>query len=388
MKLTTNDALAVLRQFGEAGQSHKVKDIVNFKVAHPIPSNTVATFLFHRIPYALVLDEMAEDDASYLITQTDAASPFTQFQPLLSPVADIMTYGLPYKQKEIYLMKSVSTSQRLDIRLAEDYPEYSRSSWQKFIRLGYISVNGKSVISPKTDVEVTDTISVEIPAKTDYSTEELPILYIDDDVIVVNKPAGMLTHGKGELNDEFTVADFFRRYTNNALDTNRPGIVHRLDRDTSGVIIGARTDAAAVSLQKQFAGRHAHKTYLAITDDTPKLSSARIDIPIGRNPNDPGSFRVDSKGKSAVTDYTVVAEHDGRALITLQPATGRTHQLRVHLQHLGTPIVGDRLYGKSADRMYLHALRLQLTLPSGRDGDFRADIPTDFITQFPEAASL
>ena len=116
----------------------------------------------------------------------------------------------------------------------------------------------------------------------------------------------MLTHAKGALNDEFTVAEFFRRYTTVGLDTNRPGIVHRLDRDTSGVIIGARTPESFDLLKAQFADRKAKKHYVAIVEGTPKQMEAAIDIPIGRNPSAPSTFRVDSKGKPAVTDYEVL----------------------------------------------------------------------------------
>ena len=125
---------------------------------------------------------------------------------------------------------------RSDSLLAKRYPETSRSTWQKYIKSGNVSVNGTPAKSASQLVTEADEIAVNLPEATDYSNEELPILYLDDNVIVVNKPAGVLTHSKGALNDEFTVADFFRRYTTVGLETNRPGIVHRLDRDTSGVI--------------------------------------------------------------------------------------------------------------------------------------------------------
>jgi 23S rRNA pseudouridine1911/1915/1917 synthase len=229
-----------------------------------------------------------------------------------------------------------------------------------------------------------DHIAINIPDSTDFSAHELPIVYLDDDVIVVNKPTGVLTHTKGALNDEFTVADFFRRYTSVGLDTNRPGIVHRLDRDTSGVIIGARTPEAFDLLKSQFADRKSKKHYVAIVDGTPKQHEAKIDIPIGRNPSSPSTFRPDSKGKSAVTDYRVLDQRGDKSLVALHPVTGRTHQLRVHMQYLGTPITGDRVYGKSASRLFLHAYKLEVTTAPETRQMFVAPIPSEFESYFPE----
>jgi len=204
-------------------------------------------------------------------------------------------------------------------------------------------------------------------------------------VIVINKPSGVLTHSKGVMNDEFTVADFFRRYTTFGLETNRPGIVHRLDRDTSGIIIGARNDQAAEVLKEQFADRKAKKEYIAITQGIPKEANAIIDLPIGRNGAAPSTFRIDPSGKNAITTYEVVATNKTQALIKLWPKTGRTHQLRVHLQYLGTPVYGDKIYGKKkADRLYLHAHTLEITIPASKRETFTAPIPAIFTDKFPE----
>lgn len=225
---------------------------------------------------------------------------------------------------------------------------------------------------------------MDIPTKNDFSKNELPIIYIDDNVIVVNKPAGVLTHAKGVLNDEFTVADFFKRYTDFGLDTNRPGIVHRLDRDTSGVIIGARNTETAKLLQKQFADRKTKKTYFAILAGHPKLDKAIIDLPIDRDPKSPSTFRVDANGKSAVTKYEIINRNDKYSLVELQPKTGRTHQLRVHMKYLNTPILGDRVYAKPDKRLYLHAHSLEITIPSGERKTFTAPLPDEFMDIFPE----
>jgi 23S rRNA pseudouridine1911/1915/1917 synthase len=292
---------------------------------------------------------------------------------------------LPFKGKDVYLFLEVSGKKRLDVELAERYADTSRSSWQKHIKAGHVAVNGTVQTSPKYEVTDVDVIAVSIPEKTDYSDHDFPIIYVDDEVVVIDKPAGVLTHSKGELNDEFTVADFFRRYTSYNLDTNRPGIIHRLDRDTSGVIIGARTEAAAQMLQKQFAERTVKKEYQAVVSGHPDPESAVIDLPIGRNPSAPSTFRVDPGGKTAQTTYETLQMGSGVTLVALRPKTGRTHQLRVHMQYIGTPIVGDKVYGTTpADRLYLHAHSLEVTIPGGERKVFTVPVPDSFEARVAE----
>ncbi len=269
---------------------------------------------------------------------------------------------------------------RLDQYLAKHYPEYSRSVWQKYVLLGYVTVNGTQELRTKAEITDTDSVVTTIPDKPDFSDDTLPVIYEDDHVVVVNKPVGVLSHSKGELNDEFTVAEFFRSRTTYNTDTNRPGIIHRLDRDTSGVMIGAKDTETAALLAKQFQDRRAKKTYYALVDKLPKLASANIDLPIGRNPNKPGTFRVDANGKAAFTHYEVTRSASSCHLLTLRPTTGRTHQLRVHLGYIGAPIIGDRLYGKPSDRLYLHAASLEITIPEGNRQTFTAPLPDEFNT--------
>lgn len=267
---------------------------------------------------------------------------------------------------------------RLDQHLATTRPEYSRATWQKYIKMGYVSVDGKSDIPSKLDVGEDDDIVVTIPEVLDFSNESLPILYEDDNVLVVNKPAGVLTHAKGAIVEEFTVADFIKPKTSYQTETNRPGIVHRLDRDTSGVLLTVKNEDAAKMIQKQFERRTVQKAYTAVVDGTPKQQEALIDLPIGRNPSAPSTFRVDPKGKSAQTTYQVLKSNGTLSLVELLPKTGRTHQLRVHMHYIGTPIHGDRVYGKESDRLYLHAHKLSLTLPDGIHRTFEAPIPPEF----------
>ena len=385
MKVSTSDLLAILRQFGEAGETDVPRLIDQVNQSHPSPINQLVRFRFKRHQYYVLFDETAEDRVSYIIQQIETVKSELSGELLINPKSHVETHGLPFKGKDAYIYRAQSAKQRIDTVLTERYPDINRNTWQKYLKAGYISVNGQVVTKSSHEIISTDELTIEIPAGTDHSASELPILYIDDDVIVINKPVGVLTHSKGAMNDEFTVADFFRRYTTVGLETNRPGIVHRLDRDTSGVMIGARTPEAFEILKHQFADRLAHKRYLAITAGIPSHTEARIDVPIARHPSAPSTFRPDTKGKSAVTDYQVLETSGTTALLALSPKTGRTHQLRVHLQHLGTPILGDRVYGKSAERLYLHAYTLEITIGHAERRTFIAPIPDEFLARFPGA---
>ncbi len=268
---------------------------------------------------------------------------------------------------------------RLDVYVAQFWPEHSRSTWQKLIAAGKVSVNGTVETSTKRELGEDDVVTVRQPDAPDFTTQELPVVYEDDNVVVINKPVGVLTHSKGELNDEFTVAEFVRPKTTYKSETNRPGIIHRLDRATSGIIICAKNDESASMLQRQFTDRTLKKRYVAVLEGTLKQPEAVIDLPINRNPNAPSTFRVDANGKSAQTTYRVLQESTDKTLVELLPKTGRTHQLRVHMAYLGAPILGDTVYGKrKAERMYLHAASLEVTLPGGVRTTFEAPLPPEF----------
>jgi len=270
-------------------------------------------------------------------------------------------------------------SVRLDSYVAEYWPEYSRSTWQKFIASGYVTVNGVMEVSPKYILNEDDEVAVKIPDLTP-AHEALPVVYEDDYVVVFNKPAGVLTHSKGAVNEEFTVADYMRPLQKDGDDTNRPGIVHRLDRDTSGIIIAAKDRETKGQLQKQFQDRKAKKTYLAVVVGRPKLDEARLDLPIERHPKKPATHRVGANGKAATTTYKVLATNKKYSVVELKPKTGRTHQLRVHLAYIGTPIVGDRLYGSEKSpigRLCLHAQALEITTPISTRRTFEAEPPAD-----------
>ena len=384
-KTLIRDIRIVLRQFEIAGELTMKSEISLSKETELRQGVNLITFVFDKVRYYLLIDGNADDDKNYILEQIQSMDSEVVGHVVRNPLDDTQTtYGMPFKGKDAYLFKVTTPKRRLDHELANRYPKITRSTLQKYIKAGHVKVSGVIITRPKQDVLETDDIAMVPPEYTDFSAQELPIIYIDDNVIVINKPTGVLTHSKGVLNDEFTVADFFRRYTTFGLETSRPGIVHRLDRDTSGIIIGARHDEAADMLKKQFADRKAKKEYMAVTDGIPKEPTAVVDLPIGRNPSAPSTFRVDPSGKNAITTYEVVATTDTQALVKLWPKTGRTHQLRVHMQYLNAPIAGDRVYGKKkADRLFLHAHSLEITIPASKRETFVAPVPPEFTDKFP-----
>lgn len=274
----------------------------------------------------------------------------------------------------------ISRAQRLDQRVIDQIPTLTRSYATRLIQDGKVTVNGSVVTKAGHKLRESDLVTVdhdetlfrEIPEIT------LPILYEDDDCVVIAKPVGLLTHSKGAFNPEPTVATWLRGRIR-SMEGERAGIVHRLDRATSGVMICAKTPEAHSWLQKQFVQRRTKKTYFAVVSGVFKQSEAIIDMPIERNPKAPATFRVGHNGKPSKTHYIVSEVGARRTLVELRPETGRTHQLRVHMQQLGHPIVGDVLYGgESADRLYLHAHSLELTLPNRNRKVFRVAVPDEF----------
>ncbi len=375
------ELLAVLRKYELAGEWTKRKAITNVKEFPARQLSRLVSFVYEKQSYFVLYDTSAADDIQIALDHLRMDIPDIQGNFVRNPLESTMkAYGMPHMGKDVYLFTKKIIKTRLDQEVVRRYPQYTRSTIQKYIKGGYVHLNGEIAQTTKQDVTEHDEIALIPPVAKDTSGEELPIIYIDDNVIVVNKPVGVLTHSKGALNDEFTVADFFRRYTTNALDSTRPGIVHRLDRDTSGIIIGARNDETALMLKKQFADRTTKKQYTAIVDGVPELEKALIDLPIGRNPSAPSKFRVDSKGKPAITSYEMIKTNGTQSLLELRPKTGRTHQLRVHMQYIKTPIAGDRVYGAqdSAKRLCLHAHTLELTIPTSERKVFTAPVPKIF----------
>lgn len=268
---------------------------------------------------------------------------------------------------------------RLDAYLAQYFPEHSRSAWQKYILAGKVKVNDTAVTSNDYTLGEDDIVTIDTDSNKKLDDIQLPVIYEDDNVVVINKPVGVLSHAKGGILSEQTVADFFKHTTSFGIETNRPGIVHRLDRATSGVMIGAKNHETASLLQKQFSERKAKKVYTAIVEGVPQPTKAKLELPIERNPRHSSQFRVGTNGKSATTTYEVIKSNNNMSLVKLTPATGRTHQLRVHMQYLKHPIIGDVVYGKPADRMFLHASSLEITIPNGQRKVFEAPLPPEFM---------
>ncbi|HKX23933.1 MAG TPA: RluA family pseudouridine synthase [Candidatus Saccharimonadales bacterium] len=269
--------------------------------------------------------------------------------------------------------------ERVDAFLASVAPEHSRSFWQKRCEAGEVKIGGEPV-KASYKLALDDVVEVTLPEAVTFEGQSLPILYEDDDVVVINKPTGILTHAKGVESPEFTVAEFVRPKTTDGLDTNRPGIVHRLDRGTSGIIIAAKNNEAKRWLQGQFSKRNVKKTYIALVEGHLRNPEAILRLPIERNPKKPQTFRVGDNGKPAETAYKVTKSYKDFDLVELKPHTGRTHQLRVHLEYLSHPIVGDFVYGKESKqlgRMFLHAHQLELTLPSRERKVFTAPLPPE-----------
>ncbi len=271
---------------------------------------------------------------------------------------------------------------RADVLVTQRYSNFSRSTLLTLFDRQLVTINGKPA-KPGQKIRLGDKLSIDdkilkkIPSKID-----LPIIYEDKDVLVINKPAGILTHSKGTFNEEPTVASFIRDKIDQSLTGNRAGIVHRLDRATSGVIICAKNLPTQTWLQKQYSQRKVQKQYLAIVEGKLKTQRAIIDAPIARNPKNPRSFMVNNHGKSAQTEYRVIEsfQRAGKAysVVSLKPVTGRTNQIRVHLKFIGHPIVGDDLYGHPGGNLMLHARQLKITLPGGKNTVFSVPEPQYF----------
>lgn len=275
-------------------------------------------------------------------------------------------------------VEAVAAGQRLDHYLTAALPEYTRSRLQSWIREGRVTVNGAAVKSSSI-LRGGDEISVEpaAPPPLRAFAEDLPVevLYEDPSVIVVNKPAGMVVHmGAGNRSGTLVNALLHRfGELSGAGGEERPGIVHRIDRETSGVLVVARNDQAHRSLAGQFAGRTVEKEYLALAHGVIRLDAGRIEKPIARDPKN--RLRMTARlpaGRAAASEYTVLKRYERCTYLSVRILTGRTHQIRVHMSAIGHPLVGDKLYGAPSrvpgipamDRFFLHSHRLTFTSPA------------------------
>ena len=271
---------------------------------------------------------------------------------------------------------------RLDRYLARSNADISRSEFQRAIRAGRVSVNGQVVEQTAYRVQPGELIQCTLlPAPVLEPIEmDLSILHEDGQLIVVDKPSGLVVHpGAGHHDPTLIEALLFNRDLPPGSEPRRPGIVHRLDKETSGAIVVAKTTQALTSLQSQFAARKVEKTYLAVVEGNLMEEEGAIDAPLGRDPAHPTRMGVRPKGRNAVTTFHVLARYADESLILASPHTGRTHQVRVHFQYTGHPIVGDGVYGREGRHLMLHAWRLAFTHPkTGQWVRFEAPVPTAF----------
>lgn len=289
--------------------------------------------------------------------------------------------------------------QRLDQYLAAQLSEFSRSRIQAFIKAGDIKVNGKKA-KPKDPVMRGMVISIDIPEPEpdEALPQDIPlsVLYEDDDVIVINKESGMVVHPAAG-NPDGTLVNALLFHCNNLAGiggVSRPGIVHRLDKDTSGCIAVAKNDAAHLSLTAQFAERNTGKHYLAVVQGIPREEKSTIFTNIGRHPVNRLKMAVvnPGSGKSAITDWKVITRDTATqtALVLCTLHTGRTHQIRVHMHHIGHPLIGDPIYANPSrqkahtGRLMLHAWRLSFNHPvTGKRLSFEAPIPSEYTPWLP-----
>lgn len=290
--------------------------------------------------------------------------------------------------------------QRLDKFLAGQLAELSRSRIQSLIREGAVTVNGKPV-KASHEMEAGNVAKGEVPPDkpAHAQPQDLPLelLYEDAHLAVLNKASGMVVHPAHGNEDGTLVNALLHRFgaMSSIGGVARPGIVHRLDKETSGCLVVARTDVTHQGLTEQFAGRSVEKIYLAVVQGVPAVRSGTVETQIGRDPHDRLRMAVlpPPAGKSAITDYEVVHVTGADALVKCTLHTGRTHQIRVHMKHLGHPLLGDEVYARLSrqtrtGRLMLHARRLGFTHPAtGERMTFTAPVPPEFRPWLPDGYS-
>lgn len=282
-------------------------------------------------------------------------------------------------------------SQRLDHFLVNRLPEYSRTRLQSIIKDGLVTVDGKVVQKSGLLLERGASVVVEIPPQGPSALipEAIPleVIFENSDLLIVNKPAGMVVHPAAG----HTAGTLVNAALAHAPDLEgvggeqRPGVVHRLDKDTSGLILLAKNDSAHRWLQSQFRSRQVEKAYLALVDGAPPTPRGRVEANIGRDPTHRKRMAIlpDGKGRQAVSEYHTLRSYPGHTLLEVHPITGRTHQIRLHLAFIGCPVVGDQVYGRSRpslpiQRHFLHAARLTICLPGEKQPrTFEAPLPIE-----------
>ncbi len=290
--------------------------------------------------------------------------------------------------KELEVIEQVS--KRIDAYMAEKYEDISRVAIQRLIETGKILVNGKKVkASYKVQVNDKITMEEEKAVEVELKAQDIPveIIYEDRDIIVVNKPKGMVVH-PANGNPDGTLVNAIMAICKDSLSgiggEIRPGIVHRLDKDTSGILIVAKNDKAHINLSEQIKEHKVKKIYIALVKGIVKENNATINMPIGRSEKDRKKMAVTKKGKEAITHFKVLKRYDKYTLLEINIETGRTHQIRVHLSQIGYPIVGDEVYSKGKNEwnikgQCLHAKSLDFKHPvTNENMHLEAKIPQYF----------
>ncbi|QIW09851.1 23S rRNA pseudouridine(1911/1915/1917) synthase RluD [Francisella sp. LA112445] len=291
------------------------------------------------------------------------------------------------------ILQPEDAGKRIDVAVNDLFDQFSRSQIQKWIKEGAITINGQAT-KPKHIVlgdEQVD-INIEFLPTNEWFPEdiELDIVYEDDDIIVINKPVDMVVHpGAGNMTGTISNALLYRYENQDKLP--RAGIVHRLDKDTSGLMVAAKSTIAYHSLVKQLSNREVSRRYLAIVEGEIYYEGT-INEPIGRDPNNRTKMAINYKGKEAITKYTPIEVYDGFTLVECKLETGRTHQIRVHMKSIKHPLVGDQTYNKSSvklkklgiedlDRQALHAYKLSFIHPiTEKVVKFKSKLPEDMLS--------
>jgi 23S rRNA pseudouridine1911/1915/1917 synthase len=278
---------------------------------------------------------------------------------------------------------------RLDIFIAQQRPEFSRTFCQKLISDNKITVNGTLTSRASTPVKEHDIVHVTIPPAPALGTPKaftgdlgVQLLHTTEDFLIISKPAGLVVHEPIAGSPEITLVDWLLARFQTMAEVgspDRPGIVHRLDKDTSGLMIVARTSQAHMQLSDMFKNRQMHKTYVAVVKGIP-TATGTINLPIDRHPTVRNKMTHARTGRDAVTHYKLIQQFENAALLELKPVTGRTHQIRVHCAAIGHSLLGDSTYGAKSPhiaRHALHALKLEFTF-KGVDYSFTQEPPADF----------
>lgn len=292
-------------------------------------------------------------------------------------------------------------AERLDKFLVSRFPEFSRARLQGLIADGFVLIDGAPAKKAGQTIEAGTEIEVRLPppAPTGLTGEDVPldIIFENEDLLIVNKPAGMVVHpaaGHGSGTLVHAVLGYAPDIEGIGGE-ERPGVVHRLDKETSGLIALAKNERAHRWLQDQFRLRQVEKTYIALVDGKPPTPAGRVEASIGRDPSHRKKMAIvpEGKGRESVSEYKTLESFKNHTLLEFRPLTGRTHQIRLHCQFLGCPIVGDLVYGRKnptveISRHFLHAAKLKIVLPNEKQPRvFEAELPRELIVVLNETRS-